>query len=116
MKKFLRVLLAWIERKWPDQVILTPQIFSQWVSIMNETTDRMQTTQARVTSIEEKILILTGSFDKQEKRIDLILHGLEEISKHNFGELQKEIEKIKGDLSKIAIDLGMTSGRQPFQR
>lgn len=115
MKRFLRAILDWLDRKFPDQVILTPEAFqklkndlaaaeSNLAAVMQSSADAHKL----INRFRDDMLAALKSSDKN-KTGDFV-------SKFTVDEIQADIKKIKDEFSKFSLSMGFTNGRAPFER
>lgn len=113
MKTFLRSLLAWIERKFPDQVILTPDTFNAWgnttIELRHDFDDHVQVSNNRnilLENLQGEVKRLSGIGIEKEPIFDI-----ERIDK-----IEADLKKLIDEFSKLSMVMGFAGGRKPFER
>ena len=106
MKKILRWMIDFLERKFPDRITVTLEDY-------DELYDELMICQNSSVKQGESILKMQSTME-EVKTLSANIAFIQDNLK-TAKELESQINKIRDEVSKMSVTLGFTAGRAPFE-
>lgn len=95
MIKFLKTIVLWLEKRFPEKVEITVSEYNSLFKTLSDYNQYLQGLNTKIEALEAKL----------QAPVD-----------NGIAELKADVEKVKSEVSKLHVVLGFSRGQAPLER